>query len=138
MRNAAIRQIDLLVERRQALITAAVTGEIGDSGGGGVSKASEAVFEDAITQHLVEPWWLPRLQAWGRSAVGAADFDAVVAGVDTAELFAFIGATQAREWSAWVISTTVVTPWCGAAEVRGSGWRSRSMIVARSTCCVMG
>jgi type I restriction enzyme R subunit len=61
-----------------------------------VSKASEAVFEDAITEHLVSHGgYLACKRGVGQQ--GPADFDAA-AGVDTAELFAFIGATQAKEW----------------------------------------
>ena len=53
-----------------------------------MSKANEMVFEDAITQHLVQHGgYLACKRGVGQQ--GPADFDAA-AGVDTAELFAFI------------------------------------------------
>ena len=85
----------LLQERRQALITAAVTGQL-DIPGGSMSSVSEKLLEDEISAHLVahggyreckvgtEPEWRP-------------DFDATV-GLDTVELFRFIELTQGPEW----------------------------------------
>lgn len=65
-----------------------------------MSKVNEALFEDAITQFLVaDGGYLACKRGVGQA--GPADFDAV-AGVDTAELFAFIGATQGKEWAALV------------------------------------
>ena len=46
---ASGRQIDLLHERRQALITAAVTGQLDDLRSRGMSSVSERLFEDAIS-----------------------------------------------------------------------------------------
>jgi len=57
-------------------------------------KPDEKLFEDAITDYLVEQGGYRICKVGTRSA----DFDPVH-GLDTAELFAFIGATQADEWS---------------------------------------
>ena len=62
-----------------------------------MSKASETVFEDAITASLVERGGYLACKR-GIGQAGVPDFDAT-AGVDTAELFAFIGATQGEVWS---------------------------------------
>ena len=63
------------------------------------------------------------------------DFDPV-SGIDTAELFAFIGATQGEEWEKVRKSHGVAGR--GAADVRWSGWRRSSTRGARSMCCVTG
>jgi len=63
-----------------------------------VSKVSEAGFEDAITASLVEHGGYVLCKR-GFGQAGPNDFDAV-RGIDTAELFAFIGATQGSEWAA--------------------------------------
>lgn len=62
-----------------------------------MSKASELVFEDAITQSLVNRGGYAGCKR-GVGHAGPAEFDPVL-GIDTAELFAFIGATQGESWS---------------------------------------
>ena len=62
-----------------------------------MSKVDEGGFEDAITKHLVEHGGYAACKR-GVGQSGPADFDAV-RGIDTAELFAFIGATQGQVWS---------------------------------------
>ncbi|HRB03606.1 MAG TPA: type I restriction endonuclease [Ilumatobacteraceae bacterium] len=62
-----------------------------------MSKVNEASFEEAIAQHLVEYGGYLAVKR-GVGQHGAADFDPS-SGLDTAELFAFIGATQADEWA---------------------------------------
>jgi type I restriction enzyme R subunit len=62
-----------------------------------VTKPDERLFEEAITQHLVQTGGY-RVCKWGMRPEWVADFDAV-RGIDTEELFAFIEATQASEWS---------------------------------------
>lgn len=65
-----------------------------------MNKPIEAVFEDAITAHLVDHGgYLICKRGVGQS--GPADFDAL-RGIDTAELFAFLGATQGDAWSGLV------------------------------------
>ncbi|MGE3327470.1 MAG: type I restriction endonuclease subunit R [Acidimicrobiia bacterium] len=65
-----------------------------------MSSPNEALFEDAITAHLaIAGGYLP--VKWGNRQDAPRDFDAT-RGLDTAELFAFIGATQPDEWSALV------------------------------------
>jgi type I restriction enzyme R subunit len=61
---------------------------------------NESLFEDAISTHLVDRGGYALCKR-GVGQAGPADFDAVL-GVDTAELFAFIGATQGDSWSALV------------------------------------
>lgn len=58
---------------------------------------NEALFEGAITGHLAEAGGY-QLCKYGTRPEWASDFDAV-RGLDTAELFAFIHATQAQPWS---------------------------------------
>ena len=65
-----------------------------------MSRLDEGVFEDAISSHLVDHRGYVACKR-GVGQVGPADFDPVV-GVDSAELFAFIGATQGEGWSALV------------------------------------
>ncbi len=65
-----------------------------------MSKVDEAGFEDAITASLVERGGYVACKR-GVGQQGVPDFDAV-AGIDTAELFAFIGATQGDAWAALV------------------------------------
>jgi len=59
--------------------------------------ASERRFEDAITEYLVDVGGY-RVCKWGTRPEWATDFDAAK-GIDTAEHFAFIQATQASEWA---------------------------------------
>ena len=63
-----------------------------------MSKVDEAGFEDAITESLVAHGGYVLCKR-GVGQAGPNDFDAV-RGIDTAELFTFIGATQAKEWAA--------------------------------------
>ena len=65
-----------------------------------MSKMDEAGFEDAITESLVN-WGGYVASKRGVGQVGVPDFD-TVRGVDTAELFGFIGATQGQVWSGLV------------------------------------
>lgn len=51
-------------------------------------KPDEFLFEEAIESHLLEHGWAKSVPS---------NFDPVL-GLDTAELFAFLGATQIREW----------------------------------------
>src|SRR5438105_4555534 len=62
--------------------------------------ANEALFEEAITQRLVEHGGY-RTCKWGNHPNWAADFDRAT-GIDTAELFAFIEATQTQAWASLV------------------------------------
>ncbi len=71
-------------------------------------KPSEALFEEAITQHLVDVGGYGVCK-WGTRPEWAADFDAGK-GIDTAELFAFLEATQATSW------TTLVKAHGGSVE----------------------
>ncbi len=59
-------------------------------------KATEGVFEQAICASLVEDGGYQDVKV-GTAQGSPKDFDAVTA-IDTAELFGFIGATQADEW----------------------------------------
>jgi type I restriction enzyme R subunit len=65
-----------------------------------VIKPDEKLFEDAITQHLVQSAGYGACK-WGTRPEWIADFDAGK-GIDTAELFAFIDATQSKWWAALV------------------------------------
>ena len=65
--------------------------------GGGVSSVTEAAFEAHIAGWLVEHGGY-RWAKIGNVGEGPRDFDAE-AGVDTADLFEFIGATQGSEWT---------------------------------------
>jgi type I restriction enzyme R subunit len=67
-----------------------------------VTKPSEALFEDAITAHLVESGGY-NMCKWGTQPRWSSDFDPKL-GLDTAEVFAFIEATQLKEWAALVKS----------------------------------
>jgi type I restriction enzyme R subunit len=60
-------------------------------------KPNERLFEDAITDHLVTSAGYLACKH-GTHLTGVPDFDPALA-LDTAELFAFIGATQGDEWS---------------------------------------
>jgi type I restriction enzyme R subunit len=65
-----------------------------------VSRVDEAGFEGGIASFLVDHGgYIACKRGVGQS--GPADFDAT-RGVDTAELFAFIGATQGESWSALI------------------------------------
>ena len=64
---------------------------------------SEAAFEAAIAASLVETGGYLGPVKVGRSSAGPSDLDPA-AGIDTAELFAFIGATQPEEWERSVTS----------------------------------
>ena len=66
----------------------------------GVTGVNETMFEDAISSHLVDYGGYAILKR-GVGQTGPADFDPVL-GLDTAELFAFIGSTQGQSWSALV------------------------------------
>ncbi len=61
---------------------------------------NEKLFEDAITDHLVQKGGY-RVCKWGTTPEWSTDFSATL-GVDTAELFAFIEATQPTAWAALV------------------------------------
>jgi type I restriction enzyme R subunit len=65
-----------------------------------MSGINEFLFEDAITSRLVDHGGYTVCKR-GVGHAGPPDFD-TVHGVDTAELFAFIGATQGESWSALV------------------------------------
>src|SRR5207253_1508782 len=60
-------------------------------------KPNEALFEEAITQHLVEAGGY-LICKWGNRPEWEGDFVADK-GIDSVELFAFIGATQAKTWA---------------------------------------
>jgi type I restriction enzyme R subunit len=62
-----------------------------------MTKPDEGLFEDAITAQLIEQGGY-RICKYGTRPEWRGDFD-VARGLDTAELFAFIDATQAEEWS---------------------------------------
>ena len=62
-----------------------------------MSETNEAAFERHICEWLVAEGGYQRVKV-GNAGDGPRDFDAA-AGVDTADLFEFIGATQADEWS---------------------------------------
>ena len=94
--NALDRQVELLVERRQALITAAVSGKLPTPGIAAVNSAGEAAFEAHIAGWLVDYGGYRRVKV-GNLGAELSDFDSA-AGVDTADLFEFIGATQPKEW----------------------------------------
>ena len=61
-----------------------------------MSAANEAAFEDHITRWLTEHGGYGRVKV-GNAGAGPRDFDADT-GIDTADLFEFIGATQAESW----------------------------------------
>jgi type I restriction enzyme R subunit len=65
-----------------------------------VIKPNEKLFEDAITENLVEEGGY-RTCKWGNRPEWAADFDPAK-GIDTVELFAFLEATQAKDWASLV------------------------------------
>ena len=73
-----------------------MTGEFGYIGGGGVSSSGEAAFEAHIADWLVEYGGYRRVKV-GNLGTELSDFDPA-AGVDTADLFEFIGATQSGIW----------------------------------------
>ena len=120
----------LLSEHRQALITAAVTGELRDPWSSGVSKVDEAAFEAFICDWLVGSGGYDAVKVG--TAQGADDFDPV-RGLDTAELFAFIGATQATSGTG---CSTLLRRRSeqGAARASPTGWPRSSTPAARSTC----
>jgi type I restriction enzyme R subunit len=60
-------------------------------------RADEALFEEAITQHLVKTGGY-RVCKWGTRPEWTPDFDPA-RGLDTVELFAFIDSTQATDWA---------------------------------------
>jgi type I restriction enzyme R subunit len=62
-----------------------------------VIKPDEALFEEAITRHLVDSGGY-LVCKWGTRPEWVAHFDAAI-GIDTAELFAFIDATQEKPWA---------------------------------------
>jgi type I restriction enzyme R subunit len=62
-----------------------------------VTRPDEALFEELITTHLVQSGGY-RICKRGNRPDWSADFDAAH-GLDTAELFAFIDATQPRQWA---------------------------------------
>jgi type I restriction enzyme R subunit len=62
-----------------------------------VTRPTEALYEEAITTHLVESAGY-RICKHGTRTEHASDFDAT-RGLDTAELFAFIDATQPKHWA---------------------------------------
>ena len=62
-----------------------------------MSETNEAAYERHICEWLVDHGGYQRVKV-GNAGDGPRDFDAA-AGVDTADLFEFIGATQADEWS---------------------------------------
>ena len=90
-RIAAETELALLSERRQALITLAVTGQTDVATARGIPGMNavdvEARFEDAIESALLEGGWL----------AGPASYSHEL-GLDTAELDAFIKATQPKEF----------------------------------------
>ena len=65
-----------------------------------MTKVDEAGFEDTITEFLVDHGGYVACKR-GVGQHGPADFD-TTRGVDTAELLAFIGATQGESWSALI------------------------------------
>jgi len=65
-----------------------------------VIKPDEKLFEDAITESLVECGGYLTCK-WGNRPEWAGDFDAAN-GIDTVELFAFLEATQAKAWASLV------------------------------------
>ena len=67
-----------------------------------MSGVTEAAFEAHIAGWLVEHGGYRRVKI-GNTGVGPRDFDAEV-GIDTADLFEFIGATQGSEWGRLVDS----------------------------------
>jgi type I restriction enzyme R subunit len=80
-------------------------------------KADETLFEDAITEYLVDrAGYL--ICKWGNRPDWSADFDRV-RGLDTTELFGFIDATQAREWE------NLVKNYGGSGETARSGFLKR-------------
>jgi type I restriction enzyme R subunit len=64
-----------------------------------VIKPNETLFEDAVTQHLVEAGGYAF--KWGNRPEWTGDFDRT-RGIDTAELFAFLEATQAEIWASLI------------------------------------
>ena len=83
-----------------------------------MSPVTEAAFEAHIAGWLVEHGGYRRAKI-GNVGDGPRDFDAE-AGVDTADLFEFIGATQAREWE-----RLVDTAYGGGAGKAQSGFVQR-------------
>ena len=63
-------------------------------------KPDERLFEDAITEHLVEEGGYG-ICKWGDRPEWVADFDAAK-GIERVELFAFLEATQAKAWASLV------------------------------------
>ena len=95
----------------------------------------ETDFESTICSWLVDHGGYVGPVKVGNAQGDPRDFDAV-RGLDTAELFAFIGATQADVWE------QLVTRYGGdrdAAQAKfATGWRRSLMIGARSMFCVTG
>jgi len=91
-----------------------------------VIKPNERLFEDAITQHLVEFGGYLNCK-WGNRPEWTGDFDAAM-GIDTSELFAFIEATQTKMW------TGLEQPfrWHKCCCIPGRPHRSASARLARS------
>jgi type I restriction enzyme R subunit len=65
-----------------------------------VTRPTEALFEDTITTHLVESGVYLTCK-WGTQPRWSSDFDPRL-GLDTVELFAFVEATQTKEWATLV------------------------------------
>ena len=89
-----------------------------------MSAPIEAAFEEHIAAWLVE-YGGYRHMKFGNVGGGQVDFDPV-AGVDTADLFEFIGATQSRQWGS--------SGWCWLWRGSGrspSGFREAVGIAAR-------
>ena len=125
----------LLLEHRQALITAAVTGELEIPGSSGVNKVDEAAFEAFICDWLVGSGGYDAVKV-GTAQGAPTDFDPV-RGLDTAELFAFIGATQVEDVGRAAQAATAATR-TRRSGASPTGWPRSWTSGARSTCCGTG
>ena len=124
---ALIKQISLLAEYKQSLITAAVTGGVdvttSSKASSGVSVHQESAFEASIEAHLLA-------HDWGTGGSNAYDRKL---GLFPDEVVTFLEHSQPKEWAKLRHDSRRRDQ--RAPEVRLSGSQTRSTSAARSTCC---
>ena len=95
-----------------------------------------SVHEAAFEAHIAG--WLAKHGGYGpgkhSAAGGESDFDPV-AGMDTADLFEFIDATQRERWDQLVKRRVRRPPCSGEGGFREAVWRRSSMGGGRWMCC---
>ena len=92
-------------------------------------KPNEAAFEEYVTTWLVEHGGYDHLKGPGQARPPAFD---PVTGIDSEDLFEFIGATQADAGSA---SSNSTADYPALSRSSSPAWQRRSTSGAHSTCC---